>query len=90
MDSFNTNQLQALAIAPKITATLSVLSSIWIAIEILTVESKRNNVYNRLLLGMSIMDIAASGCFFASTWPIPRGMSTEMNNILTCSGIWNY
>ena len=71
------SQQRALALVPKFTGMLSLLSSAWVAIEVLTVKSKRRNVYNRLLLAMSIMDIAGSGTLFASTWPIPKGEETN-------------
>jgi hypothetical protein len=63
----------ALAVTPKITASLSILGSAWIVVEVLTVPEKRGNVYNRLLLAMSFFDIISSLTFFASTWPIPEG-----------------
>jgi hypothetical protein len=63
----------ALAVTPKITASLSILGSAWIVVEVLTVPEKRGNVYNRLLCAMSINDVILSSMFFASTWPIPEG-----------------
>ena len=61
----------ALAVTPKISGFLSVIGSGWIVVEILTVREKRHNVYNRLLLAMSFIDVLSSAWFAASTWPIP-------------------
>jgi hypothetical protein len=73
MSSFTEGQQIALAVTPKITASLSILGSAWIVVEILTVPEKRANVYNRLLCAMSINDVILSSWYFSSTWPIPEG-----------------
>lgn len=68
-----------IAILPKFSAFSSLCCSFWIVLEVLFDEdSKRGvrkgeNVYNRLLMGMSVYDIFYSVWNFASTWPVPRG-----------------
>jgi hypothetical protein len=84
---FNRTQQVALAVTPKVTASLSILGSSWIVIEVLTQKSKRHNVYNRLLCVMSCFDIATAVWMFASTWPIPRGsedVAFAVGNTATC------
>jgi len=67
------------AILPKVSAFTSLCCSFWIVLEVLFDEDskrgvrKRENVYNRLLMGMSVYDIFYSVWNFASTWPVPRG-----------------
>lgn len=71
--SLTRSQQVALAIAPKVTGLLSALGSSWIVVEVLSQETKRHNVYNRILCAMSFVDALSSVWFFASTWPIPEG-----------------
>lgn len=67
------------AILPKISALSSLFCGIWIVQEVLTDDDrkrgikKRENVYNRLLMMMSLYDILYSIWNFASTWPVPAG-----------------
>jgi hypothetical protein len=82
------SQQVALAVTPKISAALSMLGSAWIAVEVLTQQSKRGNVYNRLLCAMSVGDLLASLFFFLSTWPIPslvEGIAFNVGNQHTCT-----
>jgi hypothetical protein len=60
-----------LAVAPKITATLSIGGSAWIVGEVLVSSDKQRFVYHRLILAMAIYDILISIWYFASTWPMP-------------------
>lgn len=69
--TFQINQQVALALVPKITACLSTSGSFWIVVEVLADKSKRGNVFHRLILGMSLIDLLGSFGHFASTWPIP-------------------
>jgi hypothetical protein len=85
--AFSRSQQVALAVAPKITAALSMLGSSWIVVEVLTQRTKRENVYNRLLCAMSIVDVITASCYFASTWPIPEGtegVAFSVGNQNTC------
>jgi hypothetical protein len=70
---FTPSQQVALAVIPKFTGFLSILGSSWIIVEVLTQQTKRENVYNRLLCAMSIVDVTVSIWFFASSWPISEG-----------------
>ena len=81
MSSFSITQQVLLAVAPKVSASLSLLGSSWIIIEVLTDKLKNTTVFHRLLFAMSSFDIISSAAFFASTWPIPK--------FLTENVIWN-
>lgn len=70
----------ALAIVPKFTGGLSMLSSSWIVYKVLTDKKKRSRTYHRLLATMSLCDIISSFCYFLSTWPIPPGPSQGWDN----------
>jgi hypothetical protein len=69
---YTRGQQIALAVIPKITGSLSIIGSVWIVVEVLTIREKRHNVYSRLLCMMSLLDCISSAWYFASTWPIPR------------------
>ncbi|KAL3923604.1 MAG: hypothetical protein SGILL_001565, partial [Bacillariaceae sp.] len=84
---FSWTQQVVLAVVPKVTASLSIIGSLWIFIEVVTQKSKRQNVYNRLLCAMSFFDICTAAWMFASTWPIPvgaEGVAFASGNRLTC------
>jgi len=66
-------QLKAMAIAPKCSGIISLISSTFIIQHVLRDRKRRNLTYHRLLLGMSISDFVGSLMCFLSTWPIPRG-----------------
>jgi hypothetical protein len=68
---FSHAQQVTLAVIPKISGLMSLCGSSWIIVEVLTDKTKRETVYNRLLLCMSSMDAAVSVAFVFSTWPIP-------------------
>lgn len=70
------SQQVALAIAPKITGSLSIMGSSYIIYDCLRAlksGNNRHNTYRRLMMGISTVDIIMSTCFFLSTWPMPRG-----------------
>ena len=86
----------AYAILPKFGGTLSIISSTFLARDILINrhEKKSLSLKNAMLLGISINDII--GCFFSyfmTTWMIPRGRGTilgrESSNV-RCTGILCY
>jgi hypothetical protein len=84
----NDTQRAVLAIMPKISATLSMAGSVWIITEVATHKVKRQQVYHRILLAMSIYDILESMWNFASTWPIPEGtenIHNPLGNTATCT-----
>ena len=62
-----------LALAPKATASLSLLGSSWILIEFATdpYHKLQHSMYHRIILGLSVVDFASSIAAFATTWPIP-------------------
>lgn len=80
-------QQTALAVVPKITASLSVLSSSAIAVIVLRDKSRRSKVFHRLVLGLSLTDVVTSSWWVASTWPIPRdsGVLWASGNTKTCT-----
>lgn len=65
--------LRAMAIAPKCTGIVSLISSTFIIQHVLRDRKRRSLTYHRLLLGMSISDFFGSLMCFLGTWPIPRG-----------------
>lgn len=79
----NDRQRAVLAILPKVSATLSLIGSIWIIVEVTTNRTKRRQVYHRILLAMSVYDVLESVWNFASTWPIPRNTENIFNPLGT-------
>lgn len=79
----------AYAILPKFGGTLSIISSTFLARDILINrhEKKSLSLKNAMLLGISINDII--GCFFSyfmTTWMIPRGQAPfAAGNQATCN-----
>jgi len=59
------------AVVPRVAAFFSFSGSAWIASEVLRDKKKREKVYHRVMLGMSVFDMAASICFFLGRWPLP-------------------
>ena len=76
-------QQLAMALGPKITAFLSILGSSYIVKEVLTDRKKRQRVFYRIMLGMSISDILSSSFLFLTTWAIPSNVDGLMWNIGT-------
>ena len=68
---YSTSQKQALAIVPKVGASLSLIGSLFILQDILRDPSRRQKLQFRLLLGMSLLDAMFSIKNFLSTWIIP-------------------
>jgi hypothetical protein len=68
-------QHKILAIAPKVTSFLSLVSSGYIIWDVVNMyrRGRRAQVktYHRILLGMSLCDALASLAWFFTTWPIP-------------------
>lgn len=77
----------ATAIAPKITASLSIMGSIFIITDILKSKEKMGRTYSRILLVMSIYDFLTSIAQGLSTWPIPQGSGRvyAAGTTFTCS-----
>jgi hypothetical protein len=85
-----TQQL-ALAVIPKITASLSIPCSFGIIYEVIISDSmhqkKKTTSVQRILVGMSVVDICASFAWFLSTWAVPTssGWALSSGNIGTCN-----
>jgi len=88
-DSLTTPQEMALAIVPKCTSALSILSSISIIYEIGCDyrQKRKTTAVQRVLVAMSCVDILASVAWFLSTWAVPEesGMWGAHGNIATCN-----
>lgn len=65
------SQKLVLAIMPKVSGSLSLICSCLIVASILLSPKKRNRVYHRLILGISLCDVSNSIFYGLSTWPIP-------------------
>lgn len=68
------NEQVALALAPKFTAFLSILSSSYIIYDCLVVNNRTRlgqTTYHRLMAGLSLCDLLMSSGLFTSTWPMP-------------------
>jgi len=61
------------AIAPKPFALLSIIGSLCIMRYVLSSDQRRQSIYHRLLLGLSIYDAMMSIGVFVGTWAIPEG-----------------
>lgn len=74
-NSWSYKQKYALMTTLRISSSLSILGSMYIVLHTLKPDSKRNerlqNVYNRLLLSISVCDFLSSVFSFISTWAIP-------------------
>lgn len=77
---FTHNQQVALALLPKVSGFFSMISSVWIVVEVLKETSKRSNVYHRLMCGMSIWVSLISASMFLSTWPMPTNNGEDGDN----------
>ena len=80
-----------LALAPKATASLSLLGSSWILIEFATdpYHKLQHSMYHRIILGLSVVDFASSLAAFATTWPIPASEGNDNDDsFLWSTGTW--
>ena len=91
--SYSERQLKAMALSPKVAASLSIPGSAWILYQtILDARSGRNATttttpMQRALAGMSIVDIFSSLAWLASTWAAPdpeSGALYAAGNPATC------
>lgn len=75
-ESWSFNQKALLTIVFRVSASFSILGSSYIIWHNLKSDSERRerlrNVYNRLLLVLSICELLVSSSFFISTWAIPK------------------
>lgn len=66
-------QLKALAITPKITATISIPCSLFIIVEVLRSNRRHKAIpIQRAVMAMSVFDVLASSGWWLSTWAVPK------------------
>ena len=85
---FSESQYFTIAILPMVSGSLSVLGSTAIAVIILRSNKRLSTTYNRLVFGMSLMDVIYSIAFIGSTLPSPRGIEPlwkAIGNVHTCT-----
>lgn len=85
---FNVPSEKFLGVLPLFSGSLSLFGSSWIIVEVATTKAKRHSVYNRLLLGMSIVDVSTSIAYMFTTIPIPAGTDEVLwayGNTHTCT-----
>lgn len=77
----------ALAIIPKVGASLSIPSSMFIIWEAVSDHRRgKGTAIQRALVGMSSMDVAASFAWFLSTWAVPEGTAPlSRGNTASCN-----
>jgi len=82
-------QSAALAVIPKITATLSMIGSSCIVWEVLgDRKQSKSETMNRILIAMSASDLLMGFAWFLSTWPVPASESSlafSLGNTQTCT-----
>lgn len=90
-----TSDEKAVAIAPKFSSLMSIFGSTFIVVDVLLrhIRKQQNkpshrksqlSTLQRLLVAMSLCDIATSTTFFFTTWPIPA-----FEDVYLASGTWN-
>lgn len=78
-DGFTVAQQRALALVPKFSASLSIPCSAAIIWEVFSDHRRGHGTTSvqRVLVGMSTVDILASSAWFLSTWAVPRSSGWE-------------
>jgi hypothetical protein len=88
-NEFTIAQQRALALVPKFTAFISIPCSMAIVWEVLSDHrrGRGTNSIQRILVGMSVVDILASFAWFLSTWAVPResGWAFAAGNRASCN-----
>jgi hypothetical protein len=76
-----------LAIIPKVGASLSIPSSLFIIWECISDHRKgKGAAIQRALVGMSAVDVCASFAWFLSTWAVPEGTAPlAQGNAASCN-----
>ena len=77
------NQQLGIAVAQKVSSSLSILGSSYILWEVLSDPRKRSKVFYRLLFALSVSDIFSSTAFFIGTWAVPQGTPGVLNPLGT-------
>ena len=90
---FTAGQQKAIALVPKFFASPSIVGSIFIVQHVLRSPKRRQGVYHRILLLMSVHDFIYSVKAFMSTWPMPKDtpfVYGASGNTATCTaaGFW--
>lgn len=86
--NFSDVELSLIAIIPKISASLSLLLSIYVATRIIRDSDKRALVYHRIVLVIALHSIPLSLAFFVGTWAEPRyteKVQWAIGTITTCT-----
>lgn len=87
--SFTDRQLNAMAISPKVSSSLSIPGSAFILYESIQDyrQGKGSSSMKRALVGMSCVDILSSIGWFLSTWaaPVESGAPFAAGNAQTCA-----
>jgi hypothetical protein len=85
--TFNLAQSRALAIAPKISGSLGFAFSLLIVASVVRDKKRRGSTYDRLLVGISCVDMNSSFWYVMSTWPIPKSSTVlwAVGNDATCT-----
>jgi hypothetical protein len=86
---FSWAQQKALAVVPKFTSTLSITCSIVLVSEVLSDQRRGHGTscIQRILLGMTIVDMLSSSAWFLSTWAVPKesGWPYAAGNQASCN-----
>jgi hypothetical protein len=78
----------ALALAPKVGGSISILGSTWIALDVMGSTEKRSAVYHRMMLGISCFDVLVSTGALASTWPMTTSSEATENDDVYYDSPW--
>ena len=65
------DQRRWLAITPKLTASISFVSTAFIIWDVLRSKTKRGHTYHQFIVALSVCDLIIAVGTFLSTWPIP-------------------
>ena len=88
MGSLSHAQQVSLAFLPKISATLSIVASVWIVLEVLGDKEKQKQLYHRFMAMFAAVDVIMSFVLFLSTWPMQEetsGVVWSLGNDMTCN-----
>lgn len=86
---FSVGEQTALALVPKFTSMVSMPCSIWLIYEVVSDQrsGRGTTSIQRILVGMTVVDILASCAWFSSTWMVPKssGWPFAAGNATTCN-----
>lgn len=81
--NFTESQKLTLQLAPKFTATLSIIGSSIVIYEVLTMRKSKLRTRHFILFNMSCVDVLNSFALFCTIWPIPK--PDGFGNVATCN-----